>query len=120
MNTDFSLAFSTVDNITDALRNVSMGTHLYKVDDIRAFRHIKIDPYDFDLLGLKWRDATYFDTQIFQRLRDAVHFKMCDARYDVINYVNDFVGVSMPNIIKRSFDYLRNLLQELGLGVSNK
>ena len=50
-----------MDNITDALREASTGAHLFKIDISHAFRHIKIDTFDFDLLGLKWRDVAYFD-----------------------------------------------------------
>ena len=130
LNTDFSLTFPNVDVITNALKNVGTGAYLYKVGLSRVFRHVKIDPHDFDLLGLKWRDATFFDTclpfksrhgmQIFQRLSDAVHFVMHDVGYNVINYVDDFVGVGTPDVAQRSFDYLRSLLQELGLDVSDK
>ena len=102
--TDFDLTFPTVDHITDAVKNVGPGAHLFKIDISRAFRHVKIDPFDFDLLGLRWRDVTYVDTclpfgsrhgmQIFQRISDAVRFIMRRDGYDVINYVDDFIGVA--------------------------
>ena len=34
----------------------------YKVNISHAFWHVRIDPQDFDLLGLKLRNATLFDT----------------------------------------------------------
>ena len=58
---DFQL-FPTVDDIIDAINDIGRGAFLYKVDISRAFRHVKIDPFDYDLLGLKWRDVTFFDT----------------------------------------------------------
>ena len=77
---DFQLTFPTVDDIIDAINDVGRGDCLYKVDISRAFRHVKIDPFDYDLLGLKWRDVAFFDTclpfgsrhgtQIFQRISD--------------------------------------------------
>ena len=73
-----------------------------------AFRHVKIDPFDYDLLGLKWRDVTFFDTclpfgsrhgmQIFQRLSDTVRFMMRRDGFDVVNYVDNFVGIGVPSI----------------------
>ena len=106
MATDFELTFPTVDHITDAVKDVGPGAHLFKIDISRAFRHVKIDPFDLDLLGLRWRDVTYVDTclpfgsrhgtQIFQRISDAVRFIMRRDGYDVINYVDDFVGVASP------------------------
>ena len=80
LNMDICLTFPTVDTITDALNSIGAGAHLYKVDISCTFRHVRIDPHDFDLFGLKWRDITYFymcmpfgrrhRTQIFQRLSD--------------------------------------------------
>ena len=130
MATDFALTFPTVDNITDTLKQAGTGAHLFKIDISRAFRHIKIDPFDFDLLGLKWHDAAYFDmclpfgsrhgTQIFQRVSDAVRFIMRRYGYDVINYVDDFVGVGVRSVASAAFEHLKNVLHRLGLEISVK
>ena len=127
---DFQLTFPTVDDIIDAINDVGKGACLYKVDISRAFRHVKIDPFDYDLLGLKWRDVTFFDTclpfgsrhgtQIFQRLSDAVRYMMRREGFDVINYVDDFVGIDVPSVARRSYDRLCAILGELGLDVSVK
>ena len=55
LGTDFSLALPTVDHITDKLKTLGKGAHIYKIDISRAFRHIKVDPLDYNLLGLQWR-----------------------------------------------------------------
>ena len=106
--TNFVLTFPTVDNITDVLNRLGTGAHLYKVDVSHAFRHVKLDPFDYDLLGLKWRDVAFYDTcllfgsrhgtQIFQCLSNTVCFIMCCYGYDVINYVDNFVGIGMPSV----------------------
>ena len=57
--TNFVLTFPTVDDITDALNRLGTGAHLYIVDVSRAFRHVKSDPFDYDLLGLKWCDVAF-------------------------------------------------------------
>ena len=57
LGTDFSLHLPTIDHITEQLKILGRGCHLYKTDISRAFRHIKVDPIDCDLLGLsceKW------------------------------------------------------------------
>ena len=61
LGTDFALVLPTVDHIIDQLKTLGRGAHLYKIDISRAFRHIKVDPLDYDLLGLHWRDV-YVDT----------------------------------------------------------
>ena len=128
--TDFLLNLPTVDHITNELKSMGRGAHLFKVDVSRAFRHVKLDPSDYDVLGLKWNDLTYFDTclpfgsrhgtQIFQRLSDAIRHMMRRLGYDVINYVDDFVGVATPSVARRSYDALIELLEKLGLEVSSK
>ena len=129
MGTEFALVLPTVDHITDQLKLLGKGAHLYKIDISRAFRHIKVDPLDYDLLGLHWR-YVYVDTcvlfrsrhgsQIFQRVSDAVRHIMRRHGHKVINYVDDYVGFGVPSDARRSFDLLYDLLQKLGLTVSQK
>ena len=57
LNSPFVLTFSTVDDIMSQLKRLGRGALLYKIDVIRAFCHVRIDPGDFDLLGLHWHDA---------------------------------------------------------------
>ena len=47
LTNNFDLPFPTVDDITSELKHLGRGTLLYK-----AFRHVKVDPGDYDLLGL--------------------------------------------------------------------
>ena len=51
----FMLTFPTVDDITSELKRLGPGALLYKIDVSRAFRHVQVDPGDYDLLGLHWR-----------------------------------------------------------------
>ena len=89
---------------------------LYKVDISRVFRHVKIDPKDYDLLGLRHLDC-YLDTclpfgyrhgsSLYQCLSDAVRYIMRQD-YDVINYIDDILGIDLPSRIDASFDALRS------------
>ena len=130
LGTDFALTFPSVDHITTEIKRLGTAAHIYKVDVSRAFRHIKLDSSDMNLLGLEWRDVTYVDTclpfgarhgtQIFQRVSDAIRYGMRRRGYDVINYVDDFIGLGVPSVARASFDALRILLRQLGLDVSQK
>ena len=51
----FELTFPTVDDITSELKSLGRGALLYKVDISRVFCHVKVDPGDYDLLGLYWK-----------------------------------------------------------------
>ena len=129
LGTDFSLTFPTVDHITDALKNIGRGALLFKIDINRAFRHVKIDPLDYDLLGLFWEESyigtclpfgTRHGTQIFQRLSDSIRYILKTRGFPIINYVDDFVGFGTPSEAKLVFDQLYEIVQDLGLTISQK
>ena len=61
MCTDVALSLPSIDHITSHVKALGPGAQIYKIDISRAFRHVKIDPGDLDLLGLLWVDATYID-----------------------------------------------------------
>ena len=129
LGTPFILKLPTVDTITDQIKVLGRGCKLYKVDISRAFRHVKLDPKEYDLLGLH-HERYYVDTclpfgyrngsALFQRLSNTVHHIMCQRHYDVINYIDDILGIGLPSQIDTSFDALRQILRELGLQISDK
>ena len=60
LHSHYYLSYPYIDNFVDRLKKLGSGALLYKVDISRAFRHLKIDPGDLDLLGLK-HDSYYLD-----------------------------------------------------------
>ena len=125
----FLLTFPTVDDITRQLKHLGRGALLYKIDVSRAFRHVKVDPGDYDLLGLEWQGAyvdtcvpfrTHHGSQIFQRLSDAVRYMMRQKGYAMIDYIDDYVGIGVPSIAWKSYDALTDLMHQLGLTISEK
>ena len=52
LGTYFELRYPSIDNIVQAVKEVGPSTLMLKIDISRAFRHLKIDPGDLDLLGL--------------------------------------------------------------------
>ena len=129
LGTPFLLKLPTIDTITNQIKVLGRGCMLYKIDISRAFRHVKIDPRDYDLLGLRHLDW-YLDTclpfgyrhgsSLYQRLSDAVRHIMRRQNYDVINYIDDILGIDLPSRIDASFDALRLLLPRLGFEISKK
>ena len=125
----FILKLPTIDNITNQIRTLGRGCQLYKVDTSRAFRHEKLDPRDYDLLGLRHVNW-YVDTclpfgyrhgsALFQHLSDALHHIMHKKGYDVMNYIDDILGIDIPSKIDASFDTLQSLFRDLGFEISVK
>ena len=63
LDSDFLLSLPNIDNITNKIKTLGRGSLTYKIDISRAFQHVKVDPHDSNLLGLKL-DQYYFDTYI--------------------------------------------------------
>ena len=88
---------------------------------------MKLDPGDYDLLGLKLSDY-FLDTclpfgyrqgsSIFQCLSDAVRFIMLQKGHDITTYINDIFGHALRSQSHQAFDTLYNLLQELDFIIS--
>ena len=119
LNTSFILSLPTIDNITQKIRRYGKGSLIYKIDISRAFRHVKIDPDSYFLLGLKL-DKYYLDTclpfgyrhgsAIFQRITDSIRYIMAEAGYCLTNYIDDLVGNATVSQAEPAFQKLQNLL----------
>ena len=105
LDTEFILAYPSIDNVTDQVLKLSKSCEIFKVDISRAFRHVPIDPGDLDLLGLYWNN--YFldcsvpfgfkhGSSIFQRLSDSVRFIMAQEGHNIWNYIDDFCVSPCP------------------------
>ena len=129
LGTPFLLTLLSIDHITAKVRQLGRGSHLYKVDITRAFRHVKIDPRDYHLLGLKHKNY-FIDTclpfgycngsTIFQCISDAVHHVMMLRNHDVINYVDDIIRFELPSKSNAAFQCLQDQLQKLGFSLNKK
>ena len=129
LGTDFLLCLPNIDNITAKVKKFGRGSLIFKVYISRAFRHVKVDPRDYPLLGLSL-DSHYFDTcvpfgyrhgsAIFQRLTDAIRYIMATKNYHITNYIDDLVGNATVSKANAAFECLCDLLVDLGFEVSKK
>ena len=129
MGGEFKLTFPTIDDLTQQLVKIGRGAHIFKVDVSRAFRHLSVDPRDYDLLGVNW-GATFIDaripfgswhgSQFFQWASDTVRHVMRQRNVDVINYIDDFLGCGTPSVARHAFDALLDVMERLGLTLSEK
>ena len=129
LGTDFILTLLSIDHISNKIKQLGKGSIIYKVDISHTFRHIKIDPRDYFLLGLKHKNF-YLDTclpfgyrngsGIFQRCSDAIRFIMSNMGYGVINYIDGVIGFGTVSTADPSYHTLLNLLQKMGLDISMK
>ena len=61
MGTAFKLNYPSIDSYTDKLRTLGRGALMHKIDLSRAFRQLRVDPYDYPLLCLEWQGSFYVD-----------------------------------------------------------
>ena len=128
LNGVYKLQYPTIDNITDILQEFGTKARLYKIDLSRAFRQLRIDPKDYNLLCLKWQDSYYSDTfcpfghrsgsMACTRLSDFFRHVMRQRGDVICNYVDDLIGIGTPDRIFNAFQYLKHLLEELGFPIS--
>ena len=117
LGSDFEQTFSSVDDITNALKWLGKGVFFYKVDASRAFRHVKVDPGDYDLLGLQWNGT---EARFSNVLSDVVRYIIRQNGHCIIDYIDDYIGVGVPDIASKSFHFLIGLLRRLGLTINGK
>ena len=67
LNTPFVLKLPTIDHVKP-VKSLGKGCMIYKIDIKHAFRHVKLDPKDYDLLGL-CQDGWFLDTCLPFRFR---------------------------------------------------
>ena len=131
MDTPYTLNYPSVDNITASLCKLGPAAQLFKIDISRAFRQIKVYPGAIDLLGIKFDDQYFInlsvlfvhrhDSKIFQRCTDSIRPIMAQHGFPgLYNYIDDLIFTGLPSKIHLVYEFLQNLLSELGLDISYK
>ena len=121
----FNLKYPTVDSIIDAIREKDGDVLLSKIDISRAFRNLRLDPCDYDLMGLSWDDKTYLDislpmgaktgSALCQRVTDVIRHIMASKGVTVFNYIDDVICVHARRNAHEEFNLLHSLFEFLGL-----
>ena len=124
LGTVYQIRYPTVDDITDHILSLEGPVKLYKIDLSRAFRQLHIDPSDFNLLTLRWRDAYYADTfcpfghrsgaMACTRVTDMFRYVMTQRNDIIFNYLDDLIGCGRPGEVETAFQFLKNLLERIG------
>ena len=103
LDTYFTLQYPSVDDITNKLKDIGPGALIYTVDISRAFRQLRIDPGDIDLLGIV-HNHLYLDGSVlfglrlgsgfFERCSDAIRYIMkWHGHNALLNYIDDLIYI---------------------------
>ena len=129
LGTVYKLTYPTVDDITDHLRKLGKQAKIYKIDLSRAFRQLPVDPHDYDLLCLKWKNSYFSD--LFTpfghvggslsccRLTSFFRYLAHKNGYVTYCYVDDVIGLGLNPTATEGFHYMKNLLEELNFPISS-
>ena len=111
----FKLQYPSIDAITQHLVQLGNKALIYKIDLSRAFRQIPIDPYDYNLLCLKWKGAYFCDlmclfgkkigSSICSRLTNLFRYLAYKNGHITFTYVDEVVGMSLPSKADEGFHY---------------
>ena len=120
----YSLVYPTMHTIAERVAFVGHGCLLFKRDLKRAYHQFPIDPFDYPLLGYQWNGELYFDVVLpmglktaamaCQRSTSAVCHMLSQDGCFVVNYLDDFIGISSPDKTFRDYDTCGSLLRHLG------
>ena len=110
----YKLKYPSVDNILEAVHELGPDVLLSKIDISRAFRNLRVDPEDFDHLGLQWQGKSHLDISMPMGIKTGS--ALCQRTTDVLRHV------MMSHDVK-TFNYLDNLMSLfdfLGIPVNSK
>ena len=130
LGSKFLLHYPSVDDIVQKLNELGPGSLMFKVDISRAFRQLKVDPGDIDLLGYK-QDAYFIDQSVpfgykhgsifFEKVTDSIRYIMRKHGFNnLFNYVDDLIYCDLPSKIYPAYQFLLQLLPKLGLDINIK
>ena len=100
----FKLKYPTIDLIVQHIKEIGPSAKLFKVDLERAFRNLRVDPYDHPSMGLHWKNDVYVDggvafgfkygATVCQLCTDAITLTLHKRNVWLMNYLDDYLGVA--------------------------
>ena len=101
LDVPFTLTLPTFDNTSSELKSLDCGALVNKIDVSHMFCYLKVDPGDYNLLGLDWHwvyvniflpFGKHHERKFFLHLIDAVHYIMHQRSFRIIYYIHDYLG----------------------------
>ena len=121
----FVLKFPNIDHIAEDITHYMDDCFLFKIDVACAFHNLRVDPVDSLKFGIKWNGGYYVDLAIafnwshgsaaFQILSDAIAHIVAKADIKLHCYIDDYIAVVPRHKTEDKFQFVCDLLAELGL-----
>ena len=126
LDEEYHMRLPTIDLMERKILKLGQGAYMYKTDLSRGYRQLRVDPYDWPLLGFMYNDKYYMDicppfglrsaAMMMQRTTEAVSFIHRIKGHESFPYIDDFGGAEL-SCSKSLFALriLQQVLSELGL-----
>ena len=126
----FKLKYPTIDLIVERIKEIGPSAKLFKVDPERAFRNLRVDTYDYPLMGLRCKNDVYVDVGVAfgfkfgsaacQLCTDAITLTLRKRNVWLMNYLDDYLGVAKNYQAESHYLSLVNMLQYVGLPINQR
>ena len=103
---------------------------LYKVDIKHCCRWLPVDPFDFHLLGMSWKDSIYFDTKMpfgfrtgamaAQRTTNVIMYMYRNMGFDAVNYIDDMGSAEHSAKANEGYISLIGFVEQFGFPVAKE
>ena len=114
LGTYIQFKYPSVDHIVQAVKEVGPAALIFKVDiSLQAFRHLRIDPGDLDLLRLKHQNSFLDGSLPFRFRHGSLFFQCCSQSIKYIMaslgftrlypYIDDLIYVGLPYEIHHAY-----------------
>ena len=106
MGTFCKLGFPTIDDVTNQVKNLGAGCFLFKIDLKCAYRQLRVDPSEYNLTGLEWKNQLYINSALMfvarpgalcmTRVNQFKRFVLAKHNHNVLIYIDDAIGAGTP------------------------
>ena len=116
LGTYLELRYPSIGNIVQAVKEVGPSALMFKVDISRAFKHLKNDPRDLDLLG-PCHNKYFMDLCLLGSGLEVLSPSVVQMPLGILwllrptHYIDDLVYIGLPDEICNAYSYLLNLHQ---------
>ena len=126
LDMQYKISLPTIDLMEKKVLQLGRGAYLYKTDLSRGYRQLRVDPYDWPLLGFVHDEKFYIDicppfglrsaAMMMQRTSQAVSYIHKLKGFESFPYIDDFGGGELKYTAScTALQILQQTLKELGL-----
>ena len=119
------LELLSIDQLVEKIVQIGITARLFKVDLLRAYKQMFIDPLNFEIMGFAFNNKMYFDCTLSmgsrssarccQMVTSAVVYIFANDYYFAINYLDDLGRTQEAEMAVEAYMRLKDILKKFGL-----